>query len=89
MASWKRIAERAEARVKELEEELECSITWSVEDFENRAVDIENNNDKKFDRELFQDALNRMIYKHDACYGICYDTIDYYLYDQCEIKSDD
>ena len=87
MANWKRIAERAEAEIIRLNEELKRSITWSIDDFEHQAKCREKNGERKYARSKFEYALNRMIEKHDACHGICWDTIDCYLDEYCEIGS--
>ncbi len=86
MATWKRIAERAEAEIIRLNKKLKRSITWSVEDFEHQAKCREKNGERKYARSHFEEALERMIYKHDANYGICWATIDTYLDDYCQIK---
>ncbi len=91
MASWQRIAERAEAEVIRLNGILnKHSIIWSVEDFEHQAIErekrlIKNDVSIKYDRTKFLKALEKMIEKHDACIGICWDTIDCYLDEYCEI----
>lgn len=62
-------------------------VTWSVKDFEHRAKELEGNEDNvKFNRENFQDALHDMIKNHDASIGICWDTIDIYLHSECKIE---
>ena len=63
------------------------TITWSVEDFEGRAVDIEANNDTRYDRDRFELALERMISQHDATIGITWDTVDFYLDQYCMIET--
>ena len=85
MASWKRIAERAEAEIIRLNEELKRSITWGIDDFEHQAKCREKDGKRKYARSNFQEALDKMIEKHDANYGICWDTIDCYLDEYCEI----
>jgi hypothetical protein len=65
-------------------ERNERSITWSVEDFEGRAKDIEGEDwEKVYDKSGFQDALETMIRHHDCSHGITWDTIDYYLQKIC------
>ena len=69
-------------------------IYWHVEDFEQQAqikedaaIDVDPNIELPlYDRDFFQDALERMIYKHDANEGINWYTIDYYLDSYCKIK---
>lgn len=69
---------------KSLKEKLERSVSWSVEDFEGRADDIEEEGGFiLFDRDKFKDALYQMIYKHDASIGISWETIDFYLSELC------
>ncbi len=60
------------------------TITWHVDDFEQQAQTIEEGKDEKlFDRSKFEEALSRMIDKHDANIGINWDVINVYLYDYC------
>ena len=64
----------------------ECEqITWSVEDFESRAVEIEEARGKEqiFDRSEFPAALYTMIDRHDASIGITWESIDYHLEEYC------
>ena len=39
-----------------------------------------------YDKNKFEEALEEMIYKHDACYGITWDTVVFYLKEVCLIK---
>lgn len=59
-------------------------IVWSVKDFELRA---EERLGKKwphtYDESKFQEALDKMIDKHDAQYGISWITVDYWLDELC------
>jgi hypothetical protein len=82
------------ALIKKLETDLAAAeeklrneaVIWSVEDFEQQAIDYEENHCyglQVFDRRKFQEALNTMIRKHDATIGITWDTIDCYL-EQCK-----
>ena len=57
------------------------SIKWSIEDFEQKVNDWKN--PEKYDPAKFQDALERMIEKHDAEIGITWETIGCYLDDYC------
>lgn len=61
-------------------------ISWNTLDFEARATVLESiNHEGKtyYEREKFGIALENMIYKHDAGFGINWDTIDYYLDTYC------
>lgn len=58
------------------------AIIWSVEDFEAMAIEREGDNwEKVYDKTKFPDALHNMIRKHDAEYGITWESIKCYLYD--------
>jgi len=70
------------------------SIRWTVDDFCEQAASNEFNIDpnfeyknddsfRKYDPTKFQYALELMIHKHDAMYGISWDTIDFYLNEYC------
>jgi len=60
------------------------SISWSVEDFKGRA---EQNYGKTwettYDESKFEESLHHMIRSHDPEIGITWDTIDYYLDEDC------
>lgn len=73
-------------KVKEEFEDFDSrSVSWSVADFRGRAQDIYGTNWKHyFDPEKFDDALGKMISKHDASLGISWDTVDYYLDEYCK-----
>lgn len=72
-----------EAR-KEIQDIKDRSITWSVEDFEYRALDVHGTDwEKYFDKGLFENALYDMIQNHDCNNGITWDIIDCYL-DNCK-----
>lgn len=66
-------------------------VYWHVVDFEYRAEELENlaledDSDKFtpiYDRAKFEDALDRMLNKHDCNIGITWDTVDYYLDTYC------
>ena len=72
-ASLKTICNRDLA--KELQDIKNTSITWSVEDFLYKAQEINYRISKK----KAEEALHRMIRKHDAELGINWDTVDYYV----------
>lgn len=73
--------------VLQLLAELKIAIVWSVADFETKASEIEYFAGKTlFDRALFQEALERMISKHDAAIGISWTTVQEYLQNQCLLK---
>ena len=55
-------------------------IIWSVDDFIQIAMNKEGNKWKEiYDESLFENALDNMINKHDANYGITWETVNYYL----------
>lgn len=72
-------------------------IEWSIEDFEQRAKELENANTDfetdeqvyipEYDRSKFEQALLDMIHKHDRNLGITWNTIDYYLDEWCKIEN--
>lgn len=63
-----------EELLSEFEQYKNESIKWGVEDFTEYQMDGISITD-----EQAQEALERMIYKHDACYGISWETVEYYL----------
>lgn len=85
--------------IEEGKEDTAC-ITWSVDDFEHMAREAEEWYDKgyndenpmpeeemKYDRSTFYAALDEMVNRrHDACHGVCWDTISDYLDIHCEIQ---
>lgn len=54
------------------------NIAYDSIDFNEIAKQL-----KVYDPDKFRDALERMIYRHDATIGITWDTIDYYLDEYC------
>jgi len=63
-------------------------IAWCVDDFEAHAEYLEsntNNGQQIYDRSKFGYALRRMCDKHDAEYGITWETIGAYLDDYCQL----
>lgn len=66
-------------------------ISWSIYDFEARAIEKTNIDVWKehYDASKFQEALDMMIQKHDASLGINWDTIDFYLEEYCQIEHND
>jgi len=61
------------------------SITWSVEDFESRAEDMEGEDWRKiYDEDEFENALSAMMDSHDCNSGITWDTVTYYLNSICK-----
>jgi len=75
------LEEKYEALLKEFEQYKRESIKWSVEDFTEY-------DDPRYtiNKEQAQDALERMIYKHDASIGINWDTVEYYLSEYGTLK---
>ena len=56
------------------------SVSWSVEDFSERARQNEGETwELIYNEKLFQETLEIMISQHDATIGITWDTIDVYL----------
>ena len=74
-----------------LKQQLAHAIAWSVEDFESVAYDIELVESDHaeatplYDRSKFPDALRTMIRKHDANFGITWDTVEFWLNELCRI----
>jgi len=61
----------------------EC-IQWSIEDFEHMAIQCKGNDwEEYYDKNMFGDALECMIYDHNAEYGISWDTVQEYLQRIC------
>jgi len=81
-AKWQQ--EKYEALLKEFEQYKKESIKWSVEDFTWYEHDKYTINE-----EQAQEALERMIQKHDAEYGISWQTVDYYIGEYGTLKEDD
>lgn len=66
----------------------ERSITWGVDDFISRAQDAEERGETEgltwqeyYDEEAFEEACIEMVRRHDANYGITWDSIDCALED--------
>jgi len=70
-----------EALLKEFEQYKRESVKWSIEDFTEY-----NHNKYTITPEQAQEALERMIYKHDASIGITWNTIEYYITEYGTIK---
>jgi len=59
-------------------------VYWHPDDFEQRAREKEGNDYKIFyDESKFPEALERMMMKHDANYGINWVTVDFWLEEIC------
>jgi len=72
-----------------LEKPLVYTMGWSVEDFEQRAAEIEEDIEggkSLYDTNKFEDALHCMVSNHDASLGISWDTIDFWLDEMCLIE---
>ena len=80
-AKW--MQEKYEALLKEFEQYKRESIKWSVEDFTEYDHPRYTINEDQA-----QEALERMIRKHDACYGISWETVDYYISEYGTVKED-
>ena len=66
------------------------AIWWGLDDFEQQAQAFEDEYPiKKYDRDKFPEALDRMIYKHDAGYGVSWSEVNYYLNEYCLIEKED
>lgn len=64
----------------------EITITWSVDDFEQRATELEEDAETIFplyDRTKFLPALKAMLHKHDYNIGIAWSEVEYYLNTMC------
>lgn len=78
-----------EKKISNLEATLQNSLTWTVDDFAYRASMLEERyeeNNKVYNPDTFEDALNTMIRKHDAEVGISWDTIDFWLDEMCRYE---
>lgn len=72
-----------------LETPLMEYMGWSVEDFEQRAADIEEFLESKepvYDRSKFKLALTEMVRSHDAQIGLTWDTVDFWLDEICRLE---
>lgn len=76
--------EKDEVKTIEVAEPYSRSISWSVEDFVNKAEGIEEDWREIYDEEKFSDALDNMIEHHDANEGIGWSTVQYYLDEFCK-----
>lgn len=71
------------------EEKDKRSIVWSVDDFITQAEQSFSKYIEArcwqdiYDESKFQNALYEMIRKHDANYGITWDTVNFYLDEYC------
>ena len=69
---------------KEFEDYQNRSITWGIDDFEARALDVYGEDwENLFDKELFEEQLYEMMRHHDCNFGITWDHVDAYL-DNCK-----
>jgi len=62
-------------------------IEWSIQDFEERATEIEERENKQilYDRAKFQFALKMLKKHHDCNWGITWDHIDINLNEYCTL----
>ena len=73
--------EKYESLLKEFEQYKKESVKWGVADF------IEYDHDRyTITEEQAQEALERMIYKHDATIGITWESIECYLSEYGTLK---
>ena len=72
-----------EALLEEFEQYKRESIKWSIEDFTWYDIHRYTITD-----EQAQEALETMIYKHDASIGINWDVVQYYLSIYGTLKKD-
>jgi len=71
-------------KIRQLCNELDRSITWTVGDFEERARILKGDEWRShYDEDKFDEALLVMIDDHDANNGITWDSIDVYLDMMC------
>lgn len=75
-----------DANYKALSDEFEQykkeSVKWSIEDFTEYDHDT-----YRINAEQAQEALERMIYKHDADMGISWQTVEHYLTEYGTLKT--
>jgi len=78
----------AKADLREAKEQLSRSVTWSINDFVSRASSICETGDwfDEFSEPKMERALKLMIEKHDAEFGITWETVDSYLETYCRKK---
>jgi Cys-tRNA synthase (O-phospho-L-seryl-tRNA:Cys-tRNA synthase) len=69
--------------LEEFEQYKKESVKWSIEDFTEYDYPTYTIN-----KEQAQEALERMIHKHDASLGINWDTIEYYITEYGTLKSE-
>jgi hypothetical protein len=70
------------------------TITWSIEDFESKAVENEENEQEEgqderpilYDRSKFSLALKKMENFYDCNNGITWESVDWYLNEYCQIN---
>jgi hypothetical protein len=67
--------------LEEFEQYKKESIKWNIEDFTEYDHPTYTIN-----KEQAQEALERMIQKHDACLGINWDIIEYYITEYGTLK---
>ncbi len=71
--------------IKMIEDIKSTSISWSVDDFADRAEEMEGKKwERVYDEKKFKNALKRMIHDHDCNDGITWETIDAYLESDCK-----
>lgn len=75
--------------IENIEEYKRNSIEWGIEDFESKAIEIEEEEGIKYDRTIFKSALYTMIRDHDCNNGITWDTVEMYLNEYCKGKVGD
>lgn len=75
MKTAKELQKELDALQQEFDQYKRESIKWSVEDFTGEAKNIGYH----ITEEQAQDALERMIHKHDCELGITWLTIQYYI----------
>lgn len=81
------VIEFFEKFVDDIEAYYHRSISWNVLDFENVAKEIEGTSwQDYYDESKFQDALHKMINKHEPEYGISCVEVEFYLDKMCLIN---
>lgn len=61
------------------------AIIWGVADFMSKANDLKGEDwNKYYDESKFVTALKEMVHRHDANIGITWDTVEYYLNQNCK-----